>query len=128
MNIEKVASNIRKFRELRNYTQEVMAVELGMTQAGYSRIEKGEVEISIQKLDKIAKVLETNVENILGFDEKIVFNQQHSNNYSAVKEHSQVNINVDLKEIHQLYDRLLAEKDKRIAALEKRIERLESKQ
>lgn len=34
-----VASNIRKIRELRNYTQDYLAAKLGISQNAYSKIE-----------------------------------------------------------------------------------------
>jgi transcriptional regulator with XRE-family HTH domain len=50
--IHKIGEQIKKFRELRNYTQESMASKLRMTSQGYGKIERNEVEITIQKLQK----------------------------------------------------------------------------
>lgn len=36
----KINQNVKSIRELKNYTQEYMSEQLGMTQAGYSKIEK----------------------------------------------------------------------------------------
>ena len=49
-----VGLKIKKLRELRNYTQTYMAIELDITQQGYSKIEK-EGRLTVDQLDKIAK-------------------------------------------------------------------------
>lgn len=38
-----VGQKIKKIRELRNYTQEYMAEQLGMSQTGYGNIERDEI-------------------------------------------------------------------------------------
>jgi transcriptional regulator with XRE-family HTH domain len=81
-----IGEKVKKVRELRNYTQEYVAQELGITQESYSRIEANKSTLTIQRLDKIAEVLKVNVFDLLSFDEKYIFqesfhNQQHSSNY-----------------------------------------------
>lgn len=46
------------------YTQEKMATLLHMSQSQYHRREKGEIKISDEEWERIAKVLDTNVEDI----------------------------------------------------------------
>ena len=46
------------------YTQEKMANLLHMSQSQYHRREKGDVKISDEEWERIAKVLDTNVEDI----------------------------------------------------------------
>ena len=69
-----IGSKIRKIRELRGYSQEVVADLLGITQNSYSKIESGATNIIVKRLYEIAKVFEVEVPTILGFDEKHVFN------------------------------------------------------
>jgi transcriptional regulator with XRE-family HTH domain len=63
-----VGQKIKKLRELRNYTQTYMAIELDITQQGYSKIEK-EGRLTVDQLDKIAKILEVDSAYILNFNE-----------------------------------------------------------
>lgn len=42
-----------KIRELRNYTQEHLAQKMGMSQNGYSRLEKEDSDISLSRLLQI---------------------------------------------------------------------------
>lgn len=69
-----IGHKIKKLRELKNYTQSFMASELGITQGAYSRIEVGETEISYGKLAKISSILEVPVDDIVSFNENMIFN------------------------------------------------------
>lgn len=63
-----VGQKIKKLRELRNYTQTYMAIELDITQQGYSKIEK-EGRLTVHQLDKIARILKVDSAYILSFNE-----------------------------------------------------------
>lgn len=69
-----IGNRLRKLRELRNYTQEYVAKALNMTATGYGKIERDESEVSFQKLRKIAEILDIQLEDILNFNENMVFN------------------------------------------------------
>lgn len=69
-------NNIKKLRELRNYTQSHVSEKLNMSLSGYSKIERDETEISVKRLEQIAVVLETDVRTILAFDQDKIFNIQ----------------------------------------------------
>ncbi|TAF76857.1 MAG: XRE family transcriptional regulator [Bacteroidetes bacterium] len=68
-----IGFKIKKVRELRNYAQEYMAEKLVMSQAGYSKIERDEVDVNFNKLQQIADTLNIDVTKLIGFDEKNVF-------------------------------------------------------
>ena len=72
--METIYNNIKKFRELKSVTRESMAHELGLSLSGYSKLERGEVDITISKIYKIAEVLKISVEQILNFDASQIFN------------------------------------------------------
>lgn len=57
-----------------------MADQLGVTQAGYSKIEKGKTILSYIKLVEIARILDVSVEDIISFD-----SQRYFNNFNNVK-------------------------------------------
>lgn len=75
-----IKNKIKSIRELKNYTQEYMADQLGVTQAGYSKIEKGKTILSYIKLVEIARILDVSVEDIISFD-----SQKYFNNFNNVK-------------------------------------------
>ncbi|MBP1222560.1 helix-turn-helix transcriptional regulator [Flavobacterium sp. 1355] len=97
-----IKNKIKSIRELKNYTQEYMADQLGVTQAGYSKIEKGKTVLSFVKLVEIARILEVSVEDILSFD-----SQRYFNSFNKVKgnNNGSIMINSDnsvaLKELYE---------------------------
>lgn len=75
----KVYKNIKKIRELKNLTREDMADGLKMSTSGYGKIERGEVDLTISKLVKIAEVLNVTVEFIFKFDITLLFRNNYNN-------------------------------------------------
>jgi len=75
--IRSVSINIRKIREYRNYTQEYLALKLGITQNAYSKIELAYTKITLDRLFQIAEILEVDIEVILNknSDEIILLNR-----------------------------------------------------
>jgi transcriptional regulator with XRE-family HTH domain len=70
----KIGHKIKKLRELKNLTQEHMAKSIGVSQGAYSRLELGETEITYSKLEKISEELGMKPEEIIAFNESLVFN------------------------------------------------------
>ncbi|WDF55036.1 helix-turn-helix domain-containing protein [Mucilaginibacter sp. KACC 22063] len=64
--IKSVASNIRQIRERKGYTQEYLAMKLGISQNAYSKIELGYTKITLERLFHIARLIETDVISLLG--------------------------------------------------------------
>ena len=67
---ENLGKKIKSFRELRNFTQEYMAFNLGISQTSYGNIERNEVEITVKRLYEICKLLDVNIGSLLNFDDK----------------------------------------------------------
>jgi transcriptional regulator with XRE-family HTH domain len=73
-----IISNIKKFRELKNITREQIADELELSASGYSKIERGEIELSVTRLFQIANILDIEVSKIMNFDVTTIFNISHN--------------------------------------------------
>jgi len=73
-----IGTKIKKLRELKNLTQEHMASVIGVTQSAYSRLELGETEITYSKLARIAGELGMKPEDVIAFNESMVFNVMHN--------------------------------------------------
>jgi len=73
-----IGQKIKKIRELKNFTQSHLASELGITQSAYSKMELGETEVSLTKLHKIAEVFGMSPEEIMTFNEQMIFNVMHN--------------------------------------------------
>ena len=76
MSIELIKSpeyKIRKIREIRNYSQDYLAQNLGLSVRAYSKIETGETQLTIKRLNQISEVLDVHPLTILEFNEKSLF-------------------------------------------------------
>jgi transcriptional regulator with XRE-family HTH domain len=79
----KVGNKIKKLRELKNFTQEYMAQNLNLSPNGYGKIERDEVDVTIGRLEEIAKILEVDIFQVMTFDEKQIFNFTCQTNQTA---------------------------------------------
>jgi transcriptional regulator with XRE-family HTH domain len=118
--IEKIGEQIKKFRELRNFTQEHIAKQLDMTPQGYGKIERNEVELSIQKLAIITEALGTTLQDILGFDEKFVFNNKEAMYYG-------INNNARTEEIKEIYEARITDLQQEVNYLRAMLEKVVAK-
>ena len=107
----KINENIKNIRELKDYTQEYMALRLNMTQAGYSKIEKGVIALSCDKLQEIVSIFEMDLISIIEFESSLYL----KSNYSKSRAYEQG----DLSNIERLY------RDK-IVLLEKLLDRTDN--
>jgi transcriptional regulator with XRE-family HTH domain len=73
MNI--IGNKIRQLQEAKGFSQEVLATELGLTQASYTRLEKVDERISIIRLMEISRISETSVSEIINENIAKVINQ-----------------------------------------------------
>ncbi len=69
-----LGDNIKKFRELKNLTREQIASDLKMSLSNYSKIERGEIDLTISRILEIANILEVDMSQILNFDATNIFN------------------------------------------------------
>lgn len=69
-----VSKNIRTIREMRNLTRDFVAGELDMTYSGYGKIERGEIDITISKISKLADIFGISISDLLFFDVSFFFN------------------------------------------------------
>ncbi|MDP1746056.1 MAG: helix-turn-helix transcriptional regulator [Bacteroidota bacterium] len=74
-----IGDNIKKFRELKNITRETLASELDMSVSGYSKIERGEIDLTLSRIQKIAQILDVDMSQILNFDASQIFNVSNNN-------------------------------------------------
>ena len=68
MDTKTILFNIKRIRELKGYCQLHMAECLDVSVKTYSRIENGESDLSINRLNKIAKTLHLSVNQIECFN------------------------------------------------------------
>jgi transcriptional regulator with XRE-family HTH domain len=111
-----IGLNIRKARENRGFSQEYVAQQLGINQSTYGKMERDASNISVDRLYKIAEVLEADITTLLDIGKKNIFNNQTNQGNGYVE-----TINNDYKtmidELKLAYEKMLAIKDEQIALL-----------
>ncbi len=68
-----IGVQIRKVRELKDYTQQYMADQLSISQKTYSNIENGVTKVDLTRVVKIAELLEISLIQLLSFNQDILF-------------------------------------------------------
>lgn len=68
-----VDKNLRKIRELRSFSQDYVACQLGISIRAYSKLETGETQLTIKRLNEICEILEVSPLDVLTFNEKELF-------------------------------------------------------
>jgi len=63
--VRSIAGNIRRIREGKGYTQEYLAMKLGISQNAYSKIELGYTKITLERLFQIARIIEIEVVKLM---------------------------------------------------------------
>lgn len=64
-------SVIRKYRELRNYSQDYVARKMGISQNAYSKIENNITQLTVNHIKQISQVLEVSIMDLLRDDFEI---------------------------------------------------------
>jgi transcriptional regulator with XRE-family HTH domain len=107
---------IKQIRELKNVTQEYIATHLGLSIRAYSKIETGETQLTINRLNEISKALGVDPIEVLGFDDKHVFNNcKQEGNYNTIGQSH-----------NSFPEKLIQQYEKTIAVLEDEVKLLKS--
>ena len=125
---------IRVLRELNQWTQEEMAEKLEMSAGGYAKIERGDSQLNLSRLEQIAKIFNINVlelvQNDKGFTVQIndIVNQDNgTNQISVYSSPNEVEIE-KLKMIIQHKDEVLQQKINENKLLRDMLELIKQKQ
>lgn len=122
---------IRAMREIHKLSQEDMAEKLNMSPSGYSKIERGETKLYLDKLQQIAQIFNVDIVELLNTtDKNICFliseNSQSSSNYygnndSLIYENEKLKLELEYK------DKIISQKDNEIESLKEIIALLKQK-
>lgn len=107
-----IGQKVKELREKRNYTQEYMAEQLGITQGSYSKIEQIKSNPPISRLLKIAAILEITTAEYIELvvaNERTVFT---NNNYK--KQQNGIVVGGISQSEKDLYEKLIATQQKTI--------------
>lgn len=131
-----VREKIKLLRHSRKWSQEYIAEKLGMSPNGYGALERGDSNITLDKLEKIAQLLDVPLSDLCDDGGNNVFNLAGEHNHNT----TQFQINVYSAEcleikheldkqllINELKSKEIAMKNDEIAGLKKIIALLENK-
>lgn len=109
-----IGRKIGRMRELLGVKQETLAAELGISQQSVSKMEQSE-KVDDERLEQVAKILGVETEAIHRFNEESIVNNIN-NTFHDSSIQNQIN---PVKEIIELYERLLQSEREKVAMLEK---------
>lgn len=124
----KHAERIKFFRGLKGLTQENMAEMLDMSVTGYGNIERGDTNVSLKKLEEVAKVLGVELQELFISSGKVLISFGETNNNSNEYQIINSKDNSELELIIEQQKKEISLQQKRIEDLEEIIRLLKDKQ
>lgn len=118
-----VQEKIRLVRKAKGWTQEVVAEKLEMSVNGYGDIERGDTDIKLSKLQKIADLFDLKLSELIELNEKGILNlaYKQTNSYWSIgsnfNELQQLKLELEKSQLMNEY------KDKEIVMLKHEIEK-----
>jgi transcriptional regulator with XRE-family HTH domain len=100
----KAHNAIKAIRFKKGYSQEYMAICLGMSQKNFSKIERGETRLTVLCLEKIAEIFAMQVTEVLQYDHE----PASPNDTFEKLEERVANVEHEVASIMQLFKRLLS--------------------
>lgn len=112
----KVIENIRTIRQRKGISHEAMAINLGISQTAYTKIERKETKLTVERLQKIAEILDVKLDELLESEPQSFYQGIHHNDFvTAISHHLH-------QENREIYEKLIAAKDEQIALLKSLLE------
>ncbi len=111
-----IGSKIKQVRVNRGYSQEYMALQMGINAKTYGKLETSMSKITLDRLADISKILEIEPLDLIASDEKYSFNNYENNNCEIINQN-----NGCTKKESELYEKLLKEKETVIELLRSKL-------
>ncbi|RKZ51008.1 MAG: XRE family transcriptional regulator [Candidatus Parabeggiatoa sp. nov. 3] len=110
-----VYEKIKVIRQLKGWSQEEIAHRLNMSVSGYGSIERGETDVNLSRLEKIAKVFEIDLSELFNLNEKNSFHvgdnhtvhvgdNQTLHNSSNINSFSKYDLQQELEKSHLIIE------------------------
>lgn len=112
-------STMRILRESKGFSQEYVGSILGIEQNTYSKLENGQIQLTLDRINKLAKLYDVSAELLISTELPIV-------NYNNGKFSKGIvnNENNDSLYFQELYDKILSLKDQFLEEKERQIQNL----
>ena len=110
---KKIGERIRKFRQVLDLNQEFVAEHIGMSGGNYGKIERGEIDVNTEYLEKLAKLFKIPISGF--FDERPILSISEKNQNYGYASQSDVDALTEMVknlalEIEKLHEKLPAKK------------------
>ena len=105
---KRLGGKIRQIRELKGFSQDYVAAQLGISHRAYSKLECDEIKLDWDRITMISKIFEMEPTDLVSFDDNLVFhNCTQSGKFNQF--------------INQIPDKLIEQYEARIKALEEEV-------
>ena len=115
-----IGEKIRKVREVKGFPQEYIATNLNISPQAYGKMERGETKLDMDRLQKVADILEIELLELMQVNEKqnalvTNFNTHQEGNYNFYTESAKT---------IELLEKTVTQQESEITFLRKEIEKL----
>jgi len=97
---QKIGAKIRDIRVAKGLTQENVAYQLEMSNSGYAKIERGEVDLKVSRLEQISNNFDVKISDIVESNQTNNFNNHGI--YSAVGVNATLNFHISKEEFDNM--------------------------
>lgn len=123
---QKFGNKLKVLREVHNYTQEYVSNVLEVAPSTYSLMEKGQAQITIERIEKLAILYKMNLIDFMALDDQTII-QQHFTYSSGIRESVKINNNGTAEEDKQWYKEIIERLEQQNERLLILLERIASK-
>jgi transcriptional regulator with XRE-family HTH domain len=126
-----IGAKIKHFRDIKGFSQDHMAIKLGMSLKTYNNLENEKTKIDTKKIQQIAQILEVNWLELLSFGEKITQINSNVIGDNNTNSNPVIYANLTDKDLIHIIDKSRQENSflkEKIKDLEKIISLMETKQ
>lgn len=110
---------MRMLRETNGYTQEYVGSVLGIEQNTYSKLENGQIKLTVDRVKKLGELYNVDPEYLFSDELQIINNNsgEGSKSYTSNTFNNENYIEGNESTLKSLYDKLIQEKDEQIKIL-----------
>ncbi len=121
--LETIGFKIKTMRQSRSLTQEGMAELLNMSHSNYAKLERGEIDMTLKRLQEIAKVFGTPAQHFIPQENNPNYTNSNNNHAFVVHNQGTIQIPVELETLRKQVEML----DQAVQRLTKRLDTVEKK-
>ncbi len=116
--VTKIVNKIRDIRKQKGYSNEAMAMDLGMSTSAYNKMERMESSISLERFIRIREILNIPYSEFFDSSVKNIYQQDLKDNSIGHYE-----VQTIYQENREIYEKLIAAKDEQVALLKSLLEK-----